>query len=154
MKRNVMKGSRVAMMFVVAAAWPIACGSDSPPPPPPEQTGQACTDVGQCYPGIDGGSFMGGPAVCLDTQGGYCTHVCMADTDCCAIPGECKTGFPQVCSPFESRPDKYCILSCEDSQVADAGVTDANAFCATYAHAGFTCRSSGGGSQNRKVCMP
>jgi hypothetical protein len=98
---------------------------------------------------------MGGPAVCLPvTGGGYCTHKCTADTDCCAVPGECKTSFPQVCSPFESQPDKYCILSCEDAQVSDAGVADANTFCATYAHVGFTCRSSGGGSQNRKVCMP
>jgi hypothetical protein len=153
MDRTTMKW--VSRMFVLAAAAPVACGSDTPPPPPAEQTGQACMNEGQCYPGLDAATFMGGPAVCLPvTGGGYCTHKCTADTDCCAVPGECKTSFPQVCSPFESQPDKYCILSCEDAQVSDAGVADANTFCATYAHVGFTCRSSGGGSQNRKVCMP
>ena len=138
------------------AAWPVACGNDNPPPPPPEQAGQACTSAAQCYPSTDGAALMGGPAVCLDrVPNGYCTHVCTADSDCCAVPGECRTGFPQVCSPFESAPDKYCILSCEDTVLGDAGFSaDANAFCATYAHAGFSCRSSGGGVQNRKVCTP
>jgi hypothetical protein len=150
-----MKTISMAVVFAVAAAWPMACGNDNPPPPP-ENAGQACSNVAECYRETDGGAFMGGPALCLDVGGtlGYCTHLCSVDTDCCAVPGECKTAFPQVCSPFESRPEKYCLLSCEDVVISDAGVTDANAFCATYAHAGFTCRSSGGGVQNRKVCMP
>jgi hypothetical protein len=149
-----MKTISVAVVFVVAAAWPMACGNDNPPPLL-EQAGRACMNAGQCYPEVDGAALMGGPAVCLDqVPNGYCTHLCQADTDCCVVPGECKTGFPQVCSPFESATDKYCILSCEDVVVSDAGVTDANAYCATYAHAGFGCRSSGGGVQNRKVCVP
>ena len=93
--------------------------------------------------------------MCLDrVPGGYCTHICSVDTDCCAVPGECRTSYPQVCSPFESAPDKYCFLSCEDRDLADAGVVDADTFCATYAWVGFKCRSSGGGTQNRKVCTP
>jgi hypothetical protein len=48
---------------------------------------------------------------------------------------------------------KYCFLSC-DNVPGDAGVTDADAFCHTYANAQFSCRSTGGGSQNRKVCVP
>src|SRR5215831_10925682 len=120
------------------AAWalamgPLACGGDNSSLPPPEQTGQACTSVTQCYPGTDAATFMGGPAVCLDkVSGGYCTHLCSRDSDCCAVPGECRTGFPQVCSPFESTTDKYCILSCENVVLGDAGFTDANAYCATY----------------------
>ena len=98
---------------------------------------------------------MGGPTVCLDrVPGGYCTHICQTDSDCCAVPGECKTAFPQVCSPFESAGDKYCILSCEDAVIGDAGFADPNSFCVTGALAGFACRSSGGGVMNRKVCVP
>jgi hypothetical protein len=148
-----MRNISMAVAFSMAAAWPIACGNDDPPPL--EQTGQACSNASQCYTGTDGAALMGGPAVCMDrVPGGYCTHICTQDSDCCAVPGECRTAFPQVCSPFESLPDHYCILSCEDVVLADAGATDANVFCATYAHAGFSCRSSGGGVTNRKVCVP
>jgi hypothetical protein len=87
-------------------------------------------------------------------QGGYCTHLCAADTDCCAVPDECQTGFPQVCSPFQSTGKNYCFLSCEDSDVQSAGLTDASQYCQTYASAAFTCRSTGGGANNRKVCAP
>jgi len=45
----------------------------------------------------------------------------------------------------------YCFLGCEDGVL---GGLDANTFCTTYAYAGLSCRSSGGGSQNRKVCVP
>lgn len=93
--------------------------------------------------------------VCLDrVTNGYCTHLCTQDSDCCAVSGECKTGHPQVCGPFESTGKKYCFLSCEEDIIADAKSTDASAYCASYANAAFGCRSTGGGSQNRKVCMP
>src|SRR5882672_1003614 len=89
--------------FALVAMWLAACGNDNPPPPPLEQTGQACTAPSECFLGTDGAALMGGPAVCLDrVPGGYCTHLCTADTDCCAVPGECRTSYPQVCSPFES----------------------------------------------------
>jgi hypothetical protein len=148
-----MKTSSMAVVFVMAAAWPMACGDD-PPQPPPEQAGRACSNAAQCYQETDGAVLMGGPPVCLADRvpGGYCTHLCSTDADCCAVPGECKTGFPQVCSPLESAPEKYCMLSCESA--ADGGASDADLYCATYAHAGFGCRSSGGGSLNRKVCLP
>jgi hypothetical protein len=45
----------------------------------------------------------------------------------------------------------YCFLSCEDRLL---GGLDPNVYCATYAYAGFNCRSTGGGSLNRKVCTP
>jgi hypothetical protein len=39
-----------------------------------------------------------------------------------------------------------CFLSCED--VGD----DDNGYCHEHASAAFNCRSTGGGSANRKVC--
>jgi hypothetical protein len=141
--------------FLAMGAWPIACGSDDPPPPPPpEQAGQACTAPEQCYPDTHDAGLQGGAAVCLDrVPGGYCTHVCGMNTDCCAVPGECRTSYPQVCSPFESAADKYCFLSCDDSVLGDAGIPDGDSFCAKYAWAGFKCRASGGGNPH-KVCTP
>jgi hypothetical protein len=71
--------------------------------------------------------------------------------------GECKSGFKQVCSPFENQGQKMCILSCEAADLhasPDGGVLDETAYCQTYASAEFLCRSSGGGAMNRKVCVP
>ena len=34
------------------------------------------------------------------------------------------------------------------------GTTDPTAYCGRYAAQSFTCRSTGGGSENRKVCFP
>jgi hypothetical protein len=48
----------------------------------------------------------------------------------------------------------YCFLSCEDDDLKAANLTDSNVYCQTYASSAFTCRSTGGGAQNRKVCMP
>ena len=140
---------------VGAAVFFTACGNNTPPPPPPEQAGEPCMNAGQCYPETDGAALMGGAAVCLDrVTGGYCTHLCTVDRDCCAVPGECKTAWPQLCAPFESTGMRYCFLSCENAVFADAGITNADTFCTTYAYGGFTCRSTGGGSDNRKVCTP
>jgi hypothetical protein len=67
----------------------------------------------------------------------------------------------QVCAPFESTGQKMCFLSCEadDVRAADAGAHDAGvsadtAYCTTYASAAFSCRSTGGGRENRKICAP
>ncbi|HKQ70836.1 MAG TPA: hypothetical protein VJT73_15925 [Polyangiaceae bacterium] len=141
-------------MLAMVVTLPLACGSD-PPPPAAETTGSACAVATDCYPGVDGATLMGGAAVCMDrVAGGYCTHVCAADTDCCALPGECKTAHPQVCAPFESTGMKFCFLSCEKADVTASGVAGDAAFCGTFAHVGFSCRSTGGGSENRKVCVP
>ncbi|HMJ52985.1 MAG TPA: hypothetical protein VK540_12945 [Polyangiaceae bacterium] len=133
---------------------PSGCGNDAPPPGG-EQTGQSCTSAAQCFPDTYDAALRGGPAVCIDrVPGGYCTHICTTDADCCAVPGECRTGYPQVCSPFESMKNPmYCFLSCEDIP-DDAGFPDADGFCGAYAYQGFRCRSSGGGPANRKVCVP
>jgi len=93
---------------------------------------------------------------CLDrVPNGYCTHLCATDADCCAVPGECRTGIKQVCAPFESTGLMMCFLSCETADVAaDAGTTDPTVFCQRFANAAFGCRSTGGGAKNRKVCLP
>lgn len=123
-----------------------------------ESTGQSCAAPSECYPAIDGAA-LAGEAVCLDrVSGGYCTHLCKVDTDCCAVPGECKTGIAQVCSPFESTGQNMCFLSCEAADLRPApdggAVLDEATYCTTYAGRDFKCRSSGGGNKNRKVCVP
>ncbi len=185
----------LALVFAPAAvAVYAACGSDdeSASTPPPAETGagergfepagQACTSPTQCYVDLaaDGGAEGGtqlavkGAIHCeTKVQNGYCTHECTADTDCCAVPGECRTSVKQVCSPFTNTGNpKYCFLSCEDEDIrsaiaanVDAGgwdggavdggsAFDPNAYCYHYASVHSTCRSSGGGRENRKVCVP
>jgi hypothetical protein len=124
----------------------------------PELTGAACATVSDCYQKVEAGALKGEP-LCLDrVRDGYCTHLCTADTDCCAVPGECITDFRQVCSPFESTNQMMCFLSCEDADIhaVDGGPppADEQEFCQRGAGFDFICRSSGGGSQNRKVCVP
>ena len=176
--------SRLGVMVLLASTsmvLALACGSSDSStsssssggapdsgPRGVEPAGQTCTAPSQCYGGVDGGSDAGairGEITCLTkVTDGYCTHVCAQDSDCCAAPGECLSGVKEVCSPLENQGAQYCFLSCEDDDIrralaanADAGV-DAGAggddYCRTFAGAATTCRSSGGGSKNRKVCLP
>ncbi len=134
----------------------VSCSSNDNPPPPVENAGSSCTTPAQCYPAIDGGTLKGAVQCLSRVPGGYCTHLCTTDADCCAIPGECTSGFKQVCSPFESTGQMMCFLSCEKADIAaaDAGAIDDTVYCQTYANKAMSCRSSGGGSANRKVCVP
>ncbi len=121
----------------------------------PGQTGSTCKLATECFADVAKGALQG-DALCLDrVQGGYCTHTCTQDSQCCAAPGECKTAHAEVCSPFESTGMMMCLLSCEQADVALApGMIDDEAYCQRFAGSAFSCRSSGGGNQNRKVCMP
>ncbi len=144
-----------------------ACGSDddgdgdSDDTDRPEQTGAACVTAADCYPDLDHEALQG-EVRCLDrVPDGYCTHLCETDADCCAADGECPDDLRQVCSPFESTGLMMCFLSCEEEDWSTAGGAgasgqnvDANEFCRDNAHSSFICRSSGGGNQNRKVCVP
>lgn len=166
-----------------SAPSPDAGNDTAPPPPPPqdsatsdapldgrspELTGSACKVAADCYHDIDAASLQGGEPVCIDkVENGYCTHKCEKDEDCCAVPGECRTGLKQVCASFENSADKYCFLSCEDSDITkavdggfseagtvDGGGTDGDEYCHSNASDEFGCRSTGGGSNNRKACLP
>ena len=113
-----------------------------------ESAGEACAVPDECYEDADRDAIVG-EIQCLDrVPGGYCTHLCTTDDDCCVADGECD-GRPQVCAPFESTGMTMCFLSCED---ADLEGDDPDAYCRDYAHEAFGCRSTGGGSSNRKVC--
>lgn len=130
----------------------------------PEPTGSTCQMPSDCYAGLDT-SELAGDVACIDkVEDGYCTHECETDDDCCAVEGECKTGFKQVCASFENSDVKYCFLSCEEEDLVPAagGMTgaggaiavDANEYCEREAHPRFLCRSTGGGAENRRACLP
>ena len=124
---------------------------------PAEQVGSACTAASQCYATVDAAALHGQVTCLTQLTNGYCTHTCQSDSDCCSVPGECLTGFKQVCASFESTNQKYCFLGCDAADVAaapDAGTSDPSVYCQTWAGATFTCRSTGGGSQNLKFCGP
>jgi hypothetical protein len=147
------RGLALFTLALTCSALP-ACGDDDDGNDGPTNTGQACASVDQCYPGIMQDTLEG-EAECLDrVEGGYCTHHCTQDSDCCAVPGECPDNHAQVCGPFESTGEMYCFLSCEDADLEAAKLSDGDQYCQTYASAAFHCRSTGGGSENRKVCLP
>lgn len=133
----------LAALFATFAAY--ACGGSS------EQAGQPCTQASQCYPDIDP-TMIKGTVECLDkVPGGYCTHLCTTDSDCCAVSGECPGGHAEVCAPFESTGMMMCFLSCE---ATDLGSLDETTYCQQNAGTSFSCRSTGGGAKNRKICSP
>jgi hypothetical protein len=126
-----------------------------------ELVGQACKAPTDCYQQLEGAAVKGEVQCLTRVTNGYCTHLCTSDADCCAVPGECKTGFKQVCAPFESTGLNMCFLSCEDGDLhaapdagAGAPVLDSTVYCQTYASTELICRSTGGGRNNRKVCVP
>ena len=130
--------------LLFALALVTACNG----PDTNDNVGAACESPNECFPEVEDRDALVGEIVCLgDVPGGYCTHLCETDDDCCAVEGECLTDFPQVCAPFQSTGMKMCFLSCE-------GIADDEHFCQEEAHPSFGCRSTGGGSENRKVCVP
>lgn len=155
-----MKTTRSTVGMALAAVIALACskeddtGNGDDGGGSPDQAGQACEVAEDCYPDVDHAE-LAGEVRCLErVRDGYCTHLCEGDEDCCAVEGECKTDLPQVCSPFESANEMMCFLSCEPSDVQAANADDEQAYCQEYASPDFMCRSSGGGSDNRKICVP
>jgi hypothetical protein len=165
--------STMKKLFALGIAWtmtaaltPVGCGDDSSSSGSgggggvdrPDETGAACEAPSDCYPDVPEGE-LAGEALCLDQiRGGYCTHLCESDADCCSAEGECNSEIAQVCSPFESTGQNMCFLSCEDEDLVaapgDEGPVDEQEFCQREAGRDFTCRSSGGGAANRKICVP
>ena len=114
-----------------------------------DQTGESCVAPSDCYADVAPGEIQG-DVQCLDrVDGGYCTHLCSDDNDCCAADGECDTNDVQVCGPFESTNMMMCFISCDDADISG----DPEEHCQGY-HPDFICRSTGGGNMNRKVCVP
>ena len=80
-------------------------------------------------------------AACLEKgDDGFCTWECATDEDCDEAD---TTDHNFVCASFESSDGMHCFPSCED-------VDDEADHCGSD----MTCRSTGGGSDNRKVCFP
>jgi len=157
------------LLCLSVACTVVACGDDDNDhgggsDDSPEETGQQCGVADDCFIDLRGDDGIQGEAVCLDrVEGGYCTHTCATDADCCAVDGECETDLRQVCAPFENTDMMMCFLSCEDEDLEalpveerdyDAATDDANAYCYHHASVDFICRSTGGGAANRKVCVP
>jgi hypothetical protein len=140
------------LVLLALAASPLACGDDDA-----ENTGEACAVPDDCYEDVleEDRDMIAGEIECLENvEGGYCTHQCETDDDCCTVLGECldEEEHPQVCSPFENESGiKRCFLSCEPEVIGDL---EENEFCQEFADEDFGCRSSGGGDENRKVCVP
>jgi hypothetical protein len=80
---------------------------------------------------------------CLDKAGeGFCTWSCSVDADCAFDEDE----WGRVCASFEEEPGTHCFPSCREQE--EGG--DEVAVCPDR----FTCRSTGGGANNRRVCFP
>jgi hypothetical protein len=146
-----MRSIELTLTLWLGLALGVACGDedDGDADGSPDNAGEICEVADDCYEGVDG---IRGEALCLDrVESGYCTHLCETDEDCCAADGECESALRQVCAPFESSGMKMCFLSCE---AEDLDGQDETEFCEENAHPRFLCRSTGGGAENRKVCVP
>ena len=141
-----MKALRLVLSIALGTTL-AACGGDDDG----ENVGSACEVADDCFDDIERESIVGEIECLTRVEGGYCTHLCEGDDDCCAVEGECETDLRQVCSPFESEDDTRCFLSCEAEDIGDE---EENEYCQNHAHESFVCRSTGGGDQNRKVCVP
>ena len=143
--------SRKKIVAALAVLF-VGCSGGSAPP-----AGHPCTKDSDCYVGLDGGGLQG-TIVCLtNLNGGYCTHTCTMDSNCCAVAAECPAGIKEVCAPLESAAQTYCFVSCAAADVgttSEGGATDTMAFCHSAAGSTFTCRSTGGGAANKKFCGP
>jgi hypothetical protein len=92
-----------------------------------------CTDADQCADVVPEGAT----AECVDGDaGGFCAWTCATDADCA---DDTDDDWDFVCAPFESADGNWCFPACgEDDACPD----------------GYSCRSTGGGSENEKVCYP
>ena len=145
--RGFFRRCAIGMAIVAVCSFAAACDDDGDDGL--DAVGQPCEDASECYPGVDTDA-LAGDVVCMDeVEGGYCTHHCATDDDCCAAEGECDPEYDldYVCGPFESTGQMFCFISCEGEKNGDS-------YCQTWAHPDFICRSTGGGADNRKVCVP
>lgn len=91
---------------------------------------------GACEEAADCDAPDGQDAACIPKNDqGYCSWFCSDDADC----AESNDEYERVCAPFEDTGDRYCFPRCEADEACPEG---------------YSCRSTGGGSANRKVCFP
>lgn len=64
---------------------------------------------------------------------GFCSWTCTNDSECQHDDEDL------LCASFEENPDQYCFPSCASRQSCPDD---------------FTCRSTGGGANQRMVCFP
>ncbi len=143
-----MKFLRAVLAIAPVVVVIVACSGGG------QSVGASCTQASTCYPGVNQTTIKG-TATCLTAiSGGYCTHTCTTNADCCAASGECKANFKEVCAPFESTGQTYCFLACDAASISasGAGNMSPDAYCQSYAGASFTCRSTGGGANNQQFC--
>src|SRR5689334_17550782 len=111
--------NRCSLLALSVLALACACDDDDD-----GGVGASCSEAKQCFTGLP--HDVSGDAVCLDRgEGGYCTHECDNDDDCCAVEGECPIDNGQVCAPFESTGQRLCFLNC-------VGELDGDAYCAQW----------------------
>jgi len=126
--------SRIALLLLLATPLLPACSGDA--------IYAACEASDDCEVPDDAAG------VCLDKGGeGFCTWECAADADCDYDDEADAYGedISRICASFEDEPSMYCFPPCDEG--ADG---DGDAACPV----GLTCRSTGGGDENRKVCFP
>ena len=85
----------VAIVAVLVAAPLPACDDGGGGGGSGENAGSSCAAPTDCYPNVDGGALNGAVQCLTRVPGGYCTHLCQSDADCCAVPGECVGNFRQ-----------------------------------------------------------
>lgn len=129
-----------------------ACGDDDDDDL--EGTGQMCEVTEDCFAGLE--DVPGDPNCFTNVEGGYCSHTCASDAECCSVEGECDFGergqLSEVCAPFESFDDTWCFISCEDDILAALPEQDRDTYCEDVSP-DLHCRATGGGDP-RKVCLP
>lgn len=120
----------LALLSLIAALLAPACGRDP-------DLYAACEEADDCAELVPEDA----EGTCLDKgDEGFCTWACTADADC---SGDGDEDRDFVCASFEDETGLWCFPSCE-------GVEDEEDACPD----GMTCRSTGGGSDNRKICFP
>ncbi len=143
----------VTVVVVIAGLSGCGCGDDEGGGGGPDlDVGASCEVAEDCFADLEG--EVPGEIICIDrVEEGYCSHACVDDTECCSIEGECDFGeelgeLAEVCAPFESMGGTWCFVSCEDLVEVDG-----ETLCQDVS-VDLHCRSTGGGGDNRRVCLP
>ncbi len=124
------------ILRLLSPALVLACGS------PPSKSDSSVALYRSCEAPSDCvDQPEGAEAACLDKGGlGFCTWECTTDEDCA---GETDPDWPMVCASFESNAGSFCFPACQEEETETASCPGA-----------LSCRSTGGGSDNRRVCFP